>query len=120
MPLMIWKDFSFSAAHRIASLPEGHQCRRMHGHTYTVRVWLTGQIDMPTGMCGGVEFGTIKKTWAVIGDSLDHHVLNDTLGENATVEHLAVYLYAQFKQLLPQVCRVDVSEGPNAGASFGE
>lgn len=33
---VISKEFHFSASHRLASLPPGHQCARMHGHNYQV------------------------------------------------------------------------------------
>lgn len=119
MSVRIWKDFTFSAAHTVDSLPEGHQCRRMHGHTYTVRVWISGKIDMPTGMCAGVDFDKIKEAWTELADGLDHRVLNDKLGSNATVEMLAIFIFAQMQLRIPQVCRVDVGEGPTAGASVG-
>ena len=38
----IWKEFSFDAAHLLPNVPEGHKCRRLHGHTYTVRIYVRG------------------------------------------------------------------------------
>ena len=28
----IWKEFTFEAAHLLPNVPEGHKCRRLHGH----------------------------------------------------------------------------------------
>ena len=31
-PIELVKDFRFEAAHYLPNVPEGHKCRRMHGH----------------------------------------------------------------------------------------
>jgi 6-pyruvoyltetrahydropterin/6-carboxytetrahydropterin synthase len=115
--LRLYKDFTFSASHTVESLPDGHQCRRCHGHTYGVRIYIEGPIDMPSGFCGGIELGKIKDAWKVIEARLDHHHLNDIIGDNSTVEHVAIYIISQMALLVPQVVRVEVSEGTTAGAT---
>ena len=37
----ITKEFAFSASHQLSRLPESHQCARLHGHNYVVRVELS-------------------------------------------------------------------------------
>lgn len=32
----ITKEYHFSASHRLAHLPDDHQCARLHGHNYVV------------------------------------------------------------------------------------
>ena len=38
--MRICKTFTFDAAHQLHLLPEGHKCRRMHGHTYRVDTYV--------------------------------------------------------------------------------
>lgn len=42
----ITKEFHFSASHQLDYLPEGHQCKRLHGHNYIVKVTLAQTNSM--------------------------------------------------------------------------
>ena len=42
--MKIWKEFHFDSAHLLPFLPDGHKCRRLHGHTFRVRVEVAGAI----------------------------------------------------------------------------
>jgi 6-pyruvoyltetrahydropterin/6-carboxytetrahydropterin synthase len=118
MKLRLYKDFTFSASHTVDTLPEGHQCRRCHGHTYGVRVWIEGPYDTATGFCGGTELEQIKSAWKEIDARLDHNHLNDVIGGPCTVEGVAIYIFSQLSLRLPMLIRVDVTEGPTAGATI--
>ena len=37
----ISKQFTFSASHELAQMPDGHPCKRVHGHNYVVEVELS-------------------------------------------------------------------------------
>jgi 6-pyruvoyl-tetrahydropterin synthase len=52
------KEVTFHAAHRLPSMPEGHQCRRLHGHTYRVIITI-GSIALDASSML-VDFGRIK------------------------------------------------------------
>ena len=41
MTYRITKEFHFSASHQLKGLPETHQCARLHGHNYIVKVELS-------------------------------------------------------------------------------
>lgn len=42
----IAKTFGFSASHQLDYLPEGHKCKRLHGHNYKVTLVLRAeQLD---------------------------------------------------------------------------
>lgn len=94
----ITKDFAFSASHVLGGLPEGHQCGRLHGHNYVVRVGLTGEQLDETGFI--VDYGALSPIKARI-DAWDHRHLN---GEppfatrmiggalNPTAENMAAHL----------------------------
>jgi 6-pyruvoyltetrahydropterin/6-carboxytetrahydropterin synthase len=42
-------EFQFAAAHHLTQVPPGHKCASPHGHTYTVRVELLGDVLYPEG-----------------------------------------------------------------------
>ncbi len=43
------KEFRFEVAHFLPNVPETHQCRKMHGHSYLVTVRAEGVIDGKQG-----------------------------------------------------------------------
>lgn len=45
MRTSIYKDFHFEAAHKLPYVPEGHKCGRLHGHSFMVRLELTGEVE---------------------------------------------------------------------------
>ena len=45
MSTTLFKDFTFEAAHRLPHVPEGHKCGRLHGHSFMVRLEITGEVD---------------------------------------------------------------------------
>jgi 6-pyruvoyltetrahydropterin/6-carboxytetrahydropterin synthase len=87
----IAKRFTFDAAHRLLTCPEGHKCRRLHGHTYTVEVVLQGPVNPATGFV--VDYDHIAKAWEPLNAMLDHQYLNDVPGlELPSTEVLAVWI----------------------------
>ena len=44
---IITKDFHFSASHELKKLPENHQCYRLHGHNYILKIELQSK-DLDT------------------------------------------------------------------------
>lgn len=87
---MIEKDFAFSASHVLNGLPEGHQCGRLHGHNYTVRIRLTGTTLRDVGFL--YDYGDLAPFKGLIDDTLDHRHLNDVMVGNPTAENLAHHL----------------------------
>ncbi len=113
----IFKSFTFEAAHRLPNLPEGHKCRRLHGHTFTVTLHIQGKVDSQTGWI--IDFAEIKHAFAPLLNRFDHHDLNEIDGlENPTSENLARYIWQQLKTSLPSLSKVVVQENPNCGAIY--
>jgi 6-pyruvoyltetrahydropterin/6-carboxytetrahydropterin synthase len=57
----ISKDFTFAAAHRLAGLPDGHKCARIHGHHYRVRAVLTcPRLAGPGWITDYADLGPLK------------------------------------------------------------
>lgn len=113
----IFRRFTFDGAHTLTGLPEGHKCKNLHGHRFTVTVYLEGEVDPGTGWVR--DYGDIKGICAPIIDTLDHSFLNDIpdLG-SPTSENLAVWLWKRIKPLLPELSMIEVGETPNTGCRY--
>ena len=99
MTIRIAKTFAFDAAHFLPLVPDGHKCKRMHGHTYRVEIVCAGPLDS-RGMV--VDYAEIAEAWAPLHALLDHRCLNDIDGlENPTTEILAPYILARLPTALP-------------------
>lgn len=122
MTYTICKTFRFEAAHQLGGLPEGHQCGRMHGHSYRIGVELTSSGSLePPGFVA--DFGRLKpfKDW--IDVSLDHRILNDIVPEEPTSENLAQWLFEIFTLIMPddiafKVTAVRVHETETSWAEY--
>lgn len=107
--MTIWKEFTFEAAHFLPHVPKGHKCGKMHGHSYRVRIEVTGEVR-EDGMV--MDFERIKEAWAPLHLVLDHRTLNDILA-NPTSENLAQLIAATLR--LPGLSAVEVSETGTSG-----
>lgn len=115
--MIIFKEFTFDAAHRLPAVPEGHKCRRLHGHTYRVRIYVRGEPDPQLGWV--IDFGDIKAAWKPIEAQLDHHYLNELEGlANPTAEHIAAWIWQRLKPRLPLLHKIVLWETPSAGVVF--
>jgi 6-pyruvoyltetrahydropterin/6-carboxytetrahydropterin synthase len=103
------KSFRFEAAHRLPQMPEGHKCRRLHGHSFRVDVVCVGHPDPTTGIV--IDFGEIKAAFNPLHDALDHRYLNDIPGlENPTSEMIAIWIWDRLKPALAVLSQVVVHE----------
>ncbi len=113
----ITKSFTFDAAHWLPAVPDGHKCRRLHGHTYLLIVALEGELDPELGWV--VDYGEVSRVVDPVVRELDHHCLNDIPGlENPTAEILAAWLCRRLLPDLPQLAEVTVSETPRTTAVY--
>ena len=113
----IFKEFTFDSAHFLPHVPEDHKCRRMHGHTYTVTLYISGQLHPKLGWV--LDFAEIKSVWKPLEQQLDHRVLNDIPGlENPTAENLAIWIWRKVKPQIPYLSRVKVCENPTNGVIY--
>lgn len=117
MKTEIYKDFIFEAAHRLPYVPDGHKCGRLHGHSFLVRLYLSGEVDSTSGWL--IDFGDVKTVFKPIYEQLDHHYLNDIEGlENPTSEVLAKWIWDKTKPLLPFLSKVEIKETCTAGCFY--
>lgn len=117
----IWKENRFESALRLVQAPEGDPRRRLHGHSYVVRLHLTAPLDAVMGWT--VDYGDVKEWFTPVYRELDHHLLNPLAGlADADPASLARWIRARMVGRLPQLDRIDLYETPGCGVllSWGE
>ncbi|VFP84529.1 6-carboxy-5,6,7,8-tetrahydropterin synthase [Candidatus Erwinia haradaeae] len=117
MAITLFKDFTFEAAHYLPNAPEGHQCANLHGHSFKVRLEVTGVVNPYTGWV--VDFADIKRVFQPIHDQIDHSCLNKIAGlENPTSEVLAAWIWQKVKPALSTLSTVIVQETCSSGCIY--
>ncbi len=113
MSTTIVKTLHFEAAHSLPRTPEGHRCRRMHGHSYACELHVSGPVDPRMGwIC---DFADIRAAFQPLMDQLDHHVLNELPGlENPTAENIARWIWERLAPRLAGLSAVVIHETPNS------
>jgi 6-pyruvoyltetrahydropterin/6-carboxytetrahydropterin synthase len=115
--MIIYKQFSFDSAHFLPNVPEGHKCGNMHGHTYSLTVFIEGMPEQKSGWI--IDYGDLKKVIKPIIEQLDHHLLNEIPGlENPTSENLSIWLWNKIKPLLPNLKKIELKETPSSGVTY--
>jgi 6-pyruvoyltetrahydropterin/6-carboxytetrahydropterin synthase len=117
MQIELRKSFRFEAAHDLPTFPEGHKCRRLHGHSFCIEVVVTGDVDPARGYL--VDYGEIKAAAKPLVEQLDHRYLNEIPGlENPTAEFLAKWLWDRLQPELPLLSAIIVHETCTASAAY--
>ena len=107
----VFKEFTFEAAHQLAANVEpGHPYANIHGHSFTVQVFLCGEPDPDTGWV--LDFEVFERALAPVRKRLDHNYLNSIEGlERPTLENIARYIWAALVDDLPILDRIVVLRG---------
>ncbi|WP_428386503.1 6-carboxytetrahydropterin synthase QueD [Mucisphaera sp.] len=117
MRISLTKVIDFESAHWLPTFPEGHKCRRLHGHSFKVEVVISGEVDPAKGYLR--DFGEVKAVLEPIKEALDHRLLNEIEGlENPTAEMLAKWVYDRVKPDLAELERVRVRETCTSSAEY--
>ncbi len=101
----IKKKFKFEVAHRLLSMPDGHPCRGLHGHSYVVhaKVSVEDLADLPNPNML-IDFGKLKEFQRWLDENFDH----------ATVLNFNDPLYSILKQIPDNKVRIMPSGDPTA------
>lgn len=111
------KTFRFEAAHSLPCFPEGHKCRRLHGHSFRFDVCVEGDVDPAKGLL--IDYGDIKAVCEPIVRELDHYHLNDIAGlEVSTSEMIALWLWRRIRPALPMLAEIVVYETCTSACHF--
>ena len=86
--MLLCRDFKFDAAHNL--IHYHGKCERLHGHTYHLRVTLTGEPDAE-----GMIFDFVELKRAVnelVLDKLDHAYINEII-KQPTAEYISRWIF---------------------------
>ena len=105
----IWKEMTLDSAVQLKCAPKGDNRRRIHGHTYSLRLHLHAELDEVLGWT--VDFGDVKRLFDPIFEQLDHQPLHEipSLIDTDTAS-LVKWIKCQGSPLLPQLDRIDLYE----------
>ena len=110
----IWKEFTLDSAVRLKHAPEGDHRRRIHGHTFTLRLHLHAPLDQVRGWT--VDFGDVKTIFDPIFKQLDHQPLHELLVDTDTdVASIARYIKQVAATQIPQIDRIDLNSTRGCG-----
>jgi 6-pyruvoyltetrahydropterin/6-carboxytetrahydropterin synthase len=113
----IFKIFTLESAHQLPNVPEGHKCRRLHGHSFRIEVHVEGPVAQREGWVQ--DFADIGRAFQPLYEQLDHHYLNEIEGlENPTSEMLARWVWTRLKPRLPGLSQIIVRETCTAGCIY--
>ncbi len=113
----LFKIFQIEAAHFLPNVPEGHKCKRIHGHSFRIEIHVTGPVGETSGWV--MDFGDLKKAFEPLYRQLDHHFLNEIPGlENPTSENLARWIWQRLKPTLPSLSKIVIQETCTSGCIF--
>ncbi|MDS4030388.1 MAG: 6-carboxytetrahydropterin synthase [Candidatus Contendobacter sp.] len=111
----IWKELTFESALRLNHAPAGDPRRRLHGHSYRIRLHLTAPLDDVLGWT--VDYGEVKARFELTYRELDHHRLNERAGlAEADPASLLVWIRTALAERLPPLDRIDLEQTPGCGA----
>ncbi len=111
----IWKEQRFESALKLTQVEENDKRRKLHGHSYLIRLHLTAELDKVMGWT--VDYGDVKSLFKPIYEQLDHNQLDLLDGlEEADVTHLLYWIKNKMASSLPQLDRIDLFETPGCGA----
>ena len=117
----IWKEFTLDSAVRLQRAPAGDRRRRLHGHTYTLRLHLHAPLDLLMGWT--VDYGDVKELFTPVFERLDHQPLHE-LGavEDNDALSLARWIRNETAPQIPQLDRIDLYETRGCGVilAWGE
>lgn len=110
----IWKELSLDSALKLNRAPEGDKRRRVHGHTYTMRLHLHAPLDKVMGWT--IDFGDVKQLFDPIFKRFDHKPLHEIPGLiDCDTASLARWVKGEAAPLLPELDRIDLYETRGCG-----
>ena len=97
--MLIYRDFTFDAAHVLDGYSEDHPYGRIHGHSFRARVWIQGKPLKENNMI--TDLGYISDQCKEIKNMLDHNTLNNVKGLVSGLRSTLCKLLADLKPIYP-------------------
>jgi 6-pyruvoyltetrahydropterin/6-carboxytetrahydropterin synthase len=110
----IWKEMTMDSSLVLTRAPEGDRRRRIHGHTYTLRLHIDAPLDEVMGWT--IDFGDVKELFTPVFKRLDHQPLHELPGiTQPDTASLARWTWNATRKVLPSVDRIDLYERRGCG-----
>lgn len=110
----IWKEMTLDSALALRLAPSTDRRRKIHGHTYTLRLHLHAPLDEVMGWT--VDFGDVKDTFSPIFKRIDHQPLHELPGlEQPDSASIVKWIRREVKGDLPAIDRIDLYETRGCG-----
>jgi len=110
----IWKEMTLDSSLALRRAPVDDQRRRIHGHTYTLRLHLHAPLDAVMGWT--VDFGDVKELFLPVFKRIDHQPLHELPGlEDPDSASIARWIRGEVAGNLPEVDRIDLYETRGCG-----
>lgn len=110
------KEFKFDAAHSLPHLPQTHKCHHLHGHTYTLVVYVRGEVNPAMGWF--IDYAEIKSAVDPILRKLDHKFLNEVVPFFTTAENLAAWIFCELESRIHGLSGVELRETPTTSVVY--
>ena len=95
--MTVGKEFVFHAAHNLTGYKG--KCDNLHGHSYHLKVAVEGTVGGDGLVMDFAEIDRVVRERVI--DILDHSYVNDTVGDTASLEKLAEWVWNALKDALP-------------------
>lgn len=95
--MIVGREFVFHAAHNLNDYKG--KCENLHGHTYRLRVEISGQVREDGMVMDFTELKRIVEECVI--DVVDHAYLNDILERQSSLERLAQWVWGKLEGELP-------------------
>ncbi len=117
MNVTLNKEFEFAAAQSLPNFPDGHKCHRLHGHTFHVKISVTGPVDPKSGLF--YDHAIISEKMKPLIELLDHSYLNEIPGlENPTIENACDWFWKKLEGVLPGLSEITLYETERASCTY--
>lgn len=115
--MILFKKFVFDSAHYLPNVPDDHKCKRIHGHTYHLTLFLEGDLHPSLGWV--IDFSEVSRVVDPVIKKIDHCLMNDIPElENPTCEAIAIWIWNQVKPSLNQLIKIELNETPTSGVIY--
>lgn len=111
--MILHKTYYFDAAHYMENFDDNHKYKKVHGHSYELKIVLSGSIKKKFGWV--MNFDELDAQVNYILKKLDHSLLNelDDL-KNPTCENIAIWVWDSLKKNIRNLKTVEINR-PRVG-----
>ena len=115
--MIVYKKFTIESARSLPNLPNSHPCKKIHGHSFKIIIYIEGKIDTKTGFV--IDFHDIEKAFNPLKIKLDHAYLNNIEGlNNPSSENMCKWIWEKLKIKLPGLLKIEIKETNSTGCIY--